>query len=449
MAKHALIFTDNDHGLDVPEWADMLTEANFAVWSHCLNSDEKPDAVSMTADILLVDLLDVSKNNLSGVVEKAVTLRKTLGFADARIPMVAIADPSVAFKEPLLQPFADVLKPPLTQELIANRLTSLMRLATMRREAERRSVTFKRFGVGLPVVPPPHNLDQQSLLYLGSGMSFLPIQCALPEVIDTKAALSPAMAEYYLEASQFDALIVELKDYNEHLVQFISDLRRNPNYFSFPIILVCHKSATADGLAGLAAGANDIVSFPFSERFFENRIEILVREERYRQQLKKIFTEARLLMPTDAVTRLYSEEFLKAHLDVLDKEDTASAVTFAGIDVSFDVVEGTRKETKPSPALIARVGRLISSLMRAEDILARLDNGQFVAFFPDTDLFEARIALQRIRSIVQLSPFVEQNSTNGVNVTLDFSLHHSDTGLPGFDVEQILKDLFENPVIRF
>ena len=64
-------------------------------------------------------------------------------------------------------------------------------------------------------------------------------------------------------------LWVELSDYNEHLVEFISDLRRNPTYFSFPIILVCHKRAVQDGLAGLAAGANDIVSFPFPNAFLK------------------------------------------------------------------------------------------------------------------------------------------------------------------------------------
>ena len=70
-------------------------------------------------------------------------------------------------------------------------------------------------------------------------------------------------------------------------------------------------------------------------------------------------------------------------------------------------------------------------------------------FFPDTDLYEARMALQRIRSIVQLSPFVEHSSTRAVHVTLDFSLHYCDTRSPEYDVERILKDLFENPVVRF
>ena len=130
----------------------------------------------------------------------------------------------------------------------------------------------------------------------------------------------------------------------------------------------------------LRPGANDIVSFPFSERFFENRIEILVREERYRRQLKKIFSEARLLMPTDEVTRLYSEEFLKTHLDVLKAEDTSSSMTFAGVDVSYDI-GGHNDPGEPSPALVAKVGRLVSALMRAEDMLSRLDSGHFVAFF--------------------------------------------------------------------
>ena len=112
-------------------------------------------------------------------------------------------------------------------------------------------------------------------------------------------------------------------------------------------------------------------------------------------------------------------------------------------------MQGERREQSPSPALLARVGRMFYALMRAEDLLARLDNGRFVAFFPDTDLFEARIALQRIRAIIQLSPFVEQNSGLGVNVVLNFSLHHCDSNKIDFDIERILKDLFENPVVRF
>ncbi|SNY93326.1 Two-component response regulator, PleD family, consists of two REC domains and a diguanylate cyclase (GGDEF) domain [Cohaesibacter sp. ES.047] len=448
MAKQTLIFTHHDCGLDVPQWAEMLIEANFACWAHCVHSEEKPDDVSLAADILMLDLLDVPQEEVADVIMRASDLRHSLGFADARVPMVAIAHPAVMFDEDMLKPFSDVIKPPLTLDLIANRLISLMRLATMRREAERRSQTFKRFGVGLPVVPPPRLMEKQELLYLGAGTALLPIETALRSEIEIVAALSPSMALHYLETHPFDALIVEVRDYNEHLIQFIADLRRNSNYFSFPIIVVCHKRATEDGLAALASGANDIVSFPFSERFFENRIEILVREERYRRQLRKIFTEARLLMPTDEVTRLYSEEFLKTHLDVLNEQDGAVSMTFAGLDVSFDAPDGTQAEV-PEPSLLARVGRFVSSLMRAEDMLTRLDNGRFVAFFPDTDLFEARIALQRIRSIVHLSPFVQKNASYGVTVTLDFSLHHCDTHQPDFDPDRILKDLFENPVIRF
>ncbi|WP_316862408.1 diguanylate cyclase domain-containing protein [uncultured Cohaesibacter sp.] len=449
MAKHALILSTEDRGLDAPEWADMLINADFAVWSHWLFSDDDLDPMSRASGIILVDLLGISKEDVAKAVSRAEMLRQSFGFADARVPMVAIADASIALSEAHMRSFTDVLKPPLTQDLIANRLTSLMRLATMRREAERRALTFKRFGVGLPVVPPPHNLDEQSLLYIGAGAAFLPIQVALPESVETIAALTPSMAQHYLEAKSFDAAIVELSDYNEHLIQFISDLRRNPSYFSFPIILVCHKRATEDGLAGLAAGANDIVSFPFSERFFENRIDLLVREERYRQQLRNIFNEARLLMPTDEVTRLYSEAFLKEHLEVLSKEEAGVGMTFVGIDISFDQPLDSDKCEEPSPALLAKVGRLISSLMRAEDMVARLDNGLVVGFFPDTDLFEARMALQRIRSIVQLSPFIDQHTSKGVYVTLDFSLHFADTRCPDYDAEQILKDLFENPVVRF
>ncbi|WP_119307381.1 diguanylate cyclase domain-containing protein [Cohaesibacter haloalkalitolerans] len=449
MAKHALIFTSTDLGLDTPQWADVLTQADFAVWSHYVFSEKPIDPVSLASGILLVDLFDVEGEDVAAFIERAVALRKEYGFSDARVPMVAIADSALALTEEQMKPFADILKPPLTQDLIANRLTSLMRLATMRREAERRSLTFKRFGVGLPVVPPPRDLDKQSLLYLGAGAAFLPVQVALPDTVETIAALTPSMAMHYLEAKSFDALVVELSDYNEHLIEFIADLRRNPNYFSFPIILVCHKRAVQDGLAGLAAGANDIVSFPFSERFFENRFDILVREERYRLQLRKIFSEARLLMPTDAVTRLYSEEFLKSHLEVLQQEDAGASVTFVGFDLSFDAVHEKRGGDRLPPALLAKVGRLISSLMRAEDLLARLDNGFMVGFFPDTDLFEARLALQRIRSIVQLSPFVEQHSERAVYVSLDFSLHYCDTRSPEFNVERILRDLFENPVVRF
>ena len=449
MAKQALILTDQDYGLDNPAWTEILSDSNFAVWSHSVFDDKPLDAVSKAADILLLDLQDVTAERLQAVIDQAVAVSRSYGFATARVPMVAIIRPSMFLLENQVQHFADILQTPFTQDLIFNRLTSLMRLATMRREAERRSKTFKTFGVGLPVVPPPHELDRQLLLYIGSGMAFLPIQTALPEESETIAALTPSMAESYMEDRGFDALIVELSDYNEHLISFIEQLRRNPDYFSFPIILVCHKRAMEDGLAGLAFGANDIVSFPFSEQFFENRIELLVREERYRQQLKSIFSEARLLMPTDEVTRLYSEPFLKAHLNVLSEEPAHAAMTFVGIDMHFDIVQDGQQKIQISPALFARGARMIASLMRAEDMLARLDNGRLVAFLPDTDLFEARMALQRVRSIVQLTPLADEASGQGINISLDFSMHHCDTKVDDFDVVTILRDLFENPVTRF
>ncbi|MCT4657126.1 MAG: diguanylate cyclase [Cohaesibacter sp.] len=449
MGKQALVLTEQDFGYDVPEWASLLMDNDFDVWSHCVLLEKEPSSVELQADILLLDLLNVEDAQIGDVIEKAIALRSQHGLDAARIPLVAIAQPGVDLSEDQLAHFSDILQPPLTGDLISNRLISLMRLSTMRREAERRATTFKRFGVGLPVVPPPRDMTQQRLLFIGSGMAFLPIQSALPDDVETVAALTPAMAEDMLKEQQFDALIVELSDYNAHLIAFIEDLRRNPSYFSLPIILICHKKASQDGLAGLASGANDIVSFPFSGSFFENRIDILVREERYRQQLRKIFSEARLLMPTDEVTRLYSETFLKTHLEALPNEASKPCVSFAGIDIRFDLIGGREMSSINENGLLSRVGRLISSLMRAEDMLARLDNGRFVALFPDTDLQETRTALQRIRAIVQLSPFVEQSSQQGIKVSLDFSLHYFDSKQATMDADKILKDLFENPVTRF
>ncbi|MCV6547176.1 MAG: diguanylate cyclase [Cohaesibacter sp.] len=449
MGKQALILTQRDYDFDIPDWAGLLIQKDFEVWSHNILREEIPDPVHLQADIVLVDLLNVEPDEVDQLIEQSVALRSRFGLDHARVPMVAIAKAKVALREEQLLYFSDILQPPLTSDLISNRLISLMRLATMRREAERRALTFKRFGVGLPVVPPPADLAEQKLLFLGAGMAFLPVQSALPGSIDSLAALTPQMAEDMLEAQNFDALIIELSDYNAHLIAFIEALRRNPSYFSLPIILVCHKKATEDGLAALAAGANDIVSFPFSERFFENRIEILVREERYRQQLRKIFSEARLLMPTDEVTRLYSETFLKAHLEAMMEDGSSASMSFAGIDISFRIMGEDQTQSIHQDSLLSRVGRLIFSLMRAEDLLARLDNGRFVALFPDTDLFETRAALRRVRAIVQLSPFIEHSSQKSVEVSLDFSLHYCDGKGGQMDVETILKDLFENPVTRF
>lgn len=449
MGKQALILTQRDYDFDIPDWAGLLIQKDFEVWSHNILREEIPDPVHLQADIVLVDLLNVEPDEVDQLIEQSVALRSRFGLDHARVPMVAIAKAKVALHEEQLLYFSDILQPPLTSDLISNRLISLMRLATMRREAERRALTFKRFGVGLPVVPPPADLAEQKLLFLGAGMAFLPVQSALPGSIDSLAALTPQMAEDMLEAQNFDALIIELSDYNAHLIAFIEALRRNPSYFSLPIILVCHKKATEDGLAALAAGANDIVSFPFSERFFENRIEILVREERYRQQLRKIFSEARLLMPTDEVTRLYSETFLKAHLEAMMEDGSSASMSFAGIDISFRIMGEDQTQSIHQDSLLSRVGRLIFSLMRAEDLLARLDNGRFVALFPDTDLFETRAALRRVRAIVQLSPFIEHSSQKSVEVSLDFSLHYCDGKGGQMDVETILKDLFENPVTRF
>ncbi|PCH82312.1 MAG: hypothetical protein COB90_00880 [Hyphomicrobiales bacterium] len=449
MSKTALVLVgDEGSNPDAVLLNRFLEERGFAVDTSRLDlSLESPNIpqIPNSPDLVILDLVSSPVENHARLIECSGQLRASEKFRETQIPIVAITAACENQKLDLLSRFDDVFEAPITDEQFHARLQSLMRLSTMRREAVRRSKTSHKFGVGLPVLPPPRIIEDARFLVVGKGMTFLPLQNAMPAGNSFIGALTQLMAETYLVHHTFDAIIIDMDEKQDHLIGFIESLRNNPRFFDLPILVTCPESAVELAVTALASGATDLISFPFDREQIFGRLMAMVREHRYRDQLGKLFREAKNLTPTDELTHLYSDKFFNEHLGatITDCKDFQRPVTLAGFTISVDGQNSTLNQEQKETA-IAKAGRVLQDLIRGEDMISRLDHERFVAIFPDMTLESAATAVRRIRAVVNHTPVSLEINGNPINLYLEGAL----IAISGEETQEtLIKQLFEEPEI--
>ena len=65
------------------------------------------------------------------------------------------------------------------------------------------------------------------------------------------------------------------------------------------------------------SGITDVIAKPYSSEELKLRVNLLVRESRFRDSLKEIYQKAKHLATSDSLTGLYSRGFLVEHVSAM------------------------------------------------------------------------------------------------------------------------------------
>ena len=319
----------------------------------------------------------------------------------------------------------DILIGDLNAEQICHRVRSLIRLNTMHEELVRRLNTSAKYGFDAPApITPPDMMENATVMVLGDPAQFAMIENALSKHATLVGALSDATALDYLARRNFDAVIISTADTVEPHLSFVRDVRQQSRLFNLPILAMVSPTELANCGTLYEAGVTDALVKPCSDEELRIRVNLLVRESRFRDSLKKIYKEAKHLATSDALTGLYSRGFLLEHLSTMvsDAKRTSQSFTLATLSIVNIAEINAELGYAGGDRIIRQVGEVVSLLIRGEDLAARYSGSKIVVALPDTPVKGAKTAIQRITGVVAHTEFAVEGHHAPVSVRLETRL---------------------------
>lgn len=343
--------------------------------------------------------------------------RMTMMRGPRRLPVVAVDETFRPEDRPI--GIADVLRAPWSIGHVSARLGSLARLSTMRAEILRRLDTASRFGLSQIEPDLGVGLQDAHVLVVGAGIRYFTIERALAKRSTLVGAFTIDTATDYLERRPFDAVVVNLP--LEDATDFLEVLRRNPDTFALPAVVLTGENDPRLIEATHAAGATDLVFAEEGERVFADRVEAAMTEHRLRNVLKAAYGDTRHEQTLDAATGLYRRAFLMEHLTTLvdDARDQDEPLALVGLRIVELAEINAEWGWAAGDRLLSQVGRMVARLVRGEDLAARAGGDRLALVLPATDAETARPVADRIAGILETTAFALPAATGPIWITVE------------------------------
>ncbi len=166
-----------------------------------------------------------------------------------------------------------------------------------------------------------------------------------------------------------DLIITDIMMPRMNGYQFCKEIRKDERTSHIPVIMLTAKAGIDDKIEGLETGIDDYLTKPFSTRELQVRIKNLILQ---RQQLRKKFSNATIIKPSEVSTVSADQKFLVRTVKVIESQlvNSEFSVEMLSQEVGMSVSQLNRKLN----ALIDQpAGQLIRSLrlQKAADLLVK------------------------------------------------------------------------------
>jgi two-component system, cell cycle response regulator PopA len=317
---------------------------------------------------------------------------------------MAWSDPSSSFDASAFDGTLDANTNPVA---LAARLNSSLRIAVMADEARLRFKSLAKFG-GAPKPPTLTGSSKPKILVFGIPS---------PEMLQFTAALeargASAIASFtsftafdYLHDGDFDGVTIIAHDDAAASLGFCGAMRRNARLFHMPcLVLGSLNFAKPDEV--ISRGASDFAVAGEDDDAAAERLLDLVDEKRSRDALALAFAAARAPGAMDQGTGLYGADFFTHHLESLAMRahETDRPLSIALARIAPDAITTALRDSRGLDRIVGQAGAMLSRLVRAEDVAARIDRTTFAVAFPSSDAEGAAAAVGRINAVLECTAF--------------------------------------------
>ena len=199
-----------------------------------------------------------------------------------------------------------------------------------------------------------------------------------------------------------------------------------------PVLVVSHRSETAEKVRGLQLGADDYLQRPCDPGELLARAKALLRTKRAHDRIRRLQSTLEQMVVADPLTGLHNRRYLMDRLvqEMQRSDRHGEPLAFAMIDLdSFKPVNDQFGHVIGDKVLRA-VGGAIAKSVRASDVPARYGGDEFAVILPQTPAEGAmRVCDRLLRAISEVT--LQDGNGKLVKVTASLGLAY----YPADDVE--------------
>lgn len=396
-----------------------MMAAHFIV-DACASQSEAAQAMAAhRPDLVLINMSQWTADQ--GAFYKA--LRAMADAASIAIVAIGVADTAQARFAALDAGADDVMSHPISDALLLARIRSLLRVRSIHQELVLRDTTSRALGfedtqqpfagatrLALVTARADHRAHLSKTFRTAMQHDIQLLDMA--EVLDA-VDLPHAPDLYVLDATAADL-------HENTYFNLVSDLRSRSETRLVKQLVIVGANAPHVAAMFLDLGADDVVTSDVDTREMLLRAKALIRRKHENDRLRDTLRDGLHAAVTDPLTGLYNRRYVIPHLTRMAVDAGKSGRPFAVMMIDIDhfkAVNDTYGHAAGDRVLTQLADRLRENL-RAVDLVARMGGEEFLIAMPQTRVEQAKLAADRLRRLVNTTPFDLGTGGRGHKVTV-------------------------------
>lgn len=425
---------------DVPANVKLLEAKLASEYYDVLTAKDGYEALEMAKkhkpDIIL---LDVMMPGIDGF-ETCKLLKQDVDIAHIPVVMVtALSEKSDRLKG-LEVGADDFLTKPINDMALFARVKSLVRIKVLLDELRLRDKTNMQMGI---------SSTDNSFLSDVSGAKILLVDDDQVQGKQINAKLSEMYKVDWVQESEkvmaaamegnYDMILMSTALSDIDGLRLASQIKSQEEIRNVPLLVLVDEDDSRLMLKALEMGINDYMTMPVDKNEMTARVRTQIRRKRYQEALKTQYQKSVSMAVTDGLTGLYNRHFLNTHLENMVHQSVKNGKKLALMIMDMDHFKQVN-DTYGHDAgdrILKQLSEVIQRTARSTDLAARFGGEEFVVLMPETDEQSALTAANRMREIVEATPFVI--NAGGETITKTVSIGIANSHPDGDSAEALIK----------
>ena len=229
-------------------------------------------------------------------------------------------------------------------------------------------------------------------------------------------------ARQQLHAMPWDLAILDRRLPDMDGVDLCHEIKSNPAFKTRYVIMLTGEAEQEDKVQGLDLGADDYITKPFQPAELLARIRAAKRIVDLQKELLESNKRLEMLSITDGLTQLYNHRYFQDELARAFEESQrySRPLSLAIIDLDFFKKVNDTYGHAVGDEVLKKVASLFRESIRSTDLAARYGGEEFAVMMPETELADALVFAEKIRSLVETTPINTQ--AGPINATVSVGL---------------------------